>query len=662
MVTRYVDLVNGNDSNDGSTFALRKKTLSSAGSGLTAGDEIRVMASPAATSTGINATWTNGSDVVTLASSLTKTVDNCEAAWTAAANVTATASTTTYRQGTASASLVIATAFTTGLVAYRALGSTVDFSGYQQLSLLIRPTAAVAANVLSLRLCSDTAGATVVNSVNIPALASGEWHKVVIDTGGTLGSAILSVSLSASSDPGSLTVFLDNILACKAASAADSLTHRSLIRKTGSSDAWFSIESIDDTTVILSGVSLSTAAKSTLINGKYWGSTATVGLDKREPIVLSSQQTFSTNTSGNPNTSYITISGGWDTTNMSTQTDRTYLCHGQPSVSLLSISGSKSRLSAFGASDVGSSNAGFSINSCIYVTLTDCVAANCGYAVSLFNANGCAASLPYSVHNRVTFYMSGTVLGDSNNVSATLYAGYAWGTANTFNQPSYLYYNISTSTPFRPLLECPDARYHSRGVFSQGNETLTIRNTVFTDCYTDVSMGTDAYAYNTTFASDTLSSGIGMDYAVLYAQQINGDPTKHGQCSGFGWKVLTATDQRRTASDVSWKFTALNNALYFGYTHPSLCVAQVVCLAGQTRSVSLWFRKDHVNVAMRLRVKGGFVSGIPNDVVANMTVGINTWEQLTVSFTPTYDCIVPVYAEFTGPTSCNGWVDDLSLS
>ena len=44
MVTRYVDLVNGNDSKDGSTFALRKKTLSSAGSGLTAGDEIRVMA------------------------------------------------------------------------------------------------------------------------------------------------------------------------------------------------------------------------------------------------------------------------------------------------------------------------------------------------------------------------------------------------------------------------------------------------------------------------------------------------------------------------------------------------------------------------------------------------------------------------------------------
>ena len=662
MVTRYVDLVNGNDSNDGSSFALRKRTIASAGTGLAAGDEIRVMASPAATSTGINATWTNNSDVVTLASSLTKTVDNCETAWTAATNVTATASTTTFRQGTASASLVIATAFTTGLVAYRTLGSTVDFSSYQQLSFLIRPTATVAANVLSLRLCSDTAGVTVVNSVNIPALVSGEWHKVIVDTGAALGSAIQSVSLSAASDPGSVTVFLDNILACKAPSAADSLTHRSLIRKSGSSDAWFSIESIDDTTITLSGNSLSTAGKSSLISGKYWGSTATVGLDKREPIVLTSQQSFSTIVTGNPNTTYITVSGGWDTTSMSTQTDRTYLCHGQPSVSLLSISGGNSRISAFGASDTGSSNAGFYLNSGSNMVLTDCVAANCGYAVWLFNANGCTASLVYSVHSRATFYMSGTVLGDSNNVSANLYAGYSWGTASVFNQPSYLYYNNSTSTPFRPVLECPEARYHSRGVLSLGNETLTIKNTVFADCYTDISMGTDAYAYNTTFASDTFSSGVSMGYAVLYAQQINGDPTKHGQCSGSGWKVLTAIDQRRSASDVVWKFTALNNGLFYGYTHPSLCVAQVVCLAGQTRTVSLWFRKDHINVAMRLRVKGGFVSGIPTDVVANMTVGINTWEQLSVSFTPTYDCVVPVYAEFTGPTACNGWVDDLSLS
>lgn len=30
MATKYVDLNNGNDANDGSTFALRKKTLSSA--------------------------------------------------------------------------------------------------------------------------------------------------------------------------------------------------------------------------------------------------------------------------------------------------------------------------------------------------------------------------------------------------------------------------------------------------------------------------------------------------------------------------------------------------------------------------------------------------------------------------------------------------------
>lgn len=662
MATRYLDLLNGNDANDGSSFALRKKTLASAVSGLGGGDVVRVMASPAATSTGINATWTNGSDVVTLASALTQTVDNGESVWTASANVTATVSATTYRQGAGSASLAIASAFTTGLVAYRSLGSTVDFSGYQQLSMLVRSSAAVAANVLSLRLCSDTAGATVVNTVNLPALASGEWNKVVIDTGAALGSAIQSVSLSAASDPGTVTIFLDNIQACKAASSPDSITHRSLISKTGGTEAWFAIESINGTTVTLAGVTLTTAAKSATIAGKYWGATETVTLYKREPVTLAAQQTTNVSVFGDPNTSFLTISGGWNTTDMSTQTDRTYLRHGQPSVSLVSVTGFNTRLSAFGFSDTGNGSAGVSISSTKTVTVTDCVAIGCGAAVSIFNSPGCVVSLEYSVQCRITFSFSGTGNVDSSGTSTTLYAGYVWGISSTFADTAYFFYNSGSGAPFKPTIECPDIRFHSTGLLTLADDNLTVRNSVFTNCSVDVSVGCDAYAFNTTFASATLSSGITTGNATLYAQQINGDATKHGQVSGVGWKILTATDQRRTASDVSWKFSSASNSLYYGYAYPSLCVAQLACLGGQQRTVSLWFRKDNASVAMRLRVKGGFVSGVPTDVISNMTAGINTWEQLTVQFTPTYDCVVPVYAEFAGPNGSNGWVDDLTAA
>ena len=46
MATLYVDYENGNDSNDGTSFANRKKTLNSATTASSAGDTIRVMASP----------------------------------------------------------------------------------------------------------------------------------------------------------------------------------------------------------------------------------------------------------------------------------------------------------------------------------------------------------------------------------------------------------------------------------------------------------------------------------------------------------------------------------------------------------------------------------------------------------------------------------------
>src|SRR5437868_3168980 len=64
----YVDIDNGSDGSSGLTFALRKKTISSAMSSMNPGDLVKVMASTDPVSTGQNATWTDLSSTVTLAS------------------------------------------------------------------------------------------------------------------------------------------------------------------------------------------------------------------------------------------------------------------------------------------------------------------------------------------------------------------------------------------------------------------------------------------------------------------------------------------------------------------------------------------------------------------------------------------------------------------
>ena len=58
MAVLYVDLENGNNSNNGTSFATRKKSIESASTAAAAGDEIRVMGNEPPVLLG-NATWTS---------------------------------------------------------------------------------------------------------------------------------------------------------------------------------------------------------------------------------------------------------------------------------------------------------------------------------------------------------------------------------------------------------------------------------------------------------------------------------------------------------------------------------------------------------------------------------------------------------------------------
>jgi hypothetical protein len=369
--------------------AFRTFTSGATGARIAPGDTIRVMASPTETLVG-NVTWTQGSQTLTLAGAVTANINTCNSAWTPSANVTAS-TTASCKEGTAAATLAIAGAFTTGLVGYSA-AATADLSSYQQVSWWIKASAAVAASTLSLRLCSDASGVTTVHTVTIPALPGslGNWTQVTVDLGSNMNSSIGSVALYADLDPGSVTISLDNIIACKASSSADSLTLSSLIGKVrntawaaattyavndmripsapnrngycykvtaqvGASagsepswplgtlgvttvldggvtwrcedieEAWYPIRSINGTTVKIDGAA--TSIISTTSQG-YAGTSETVATYKREAIKTTMIGNTSTaihlvndnGSSGLP----ITFSGGWNRTDMTTQTGQSW--------------------------------------------------------------------------------------------------------------------------------------------------------------------------------------------------------------------------------------------------------------------------------------------------------------------------------------------------
>ena len=338
MATFYLDFENGNDANDGTTFANRWKTLTSGATAarIAPGDTIRIMGSPAPTSLGINGTWTsqalqgtksitgatnatpisitctahgystgdtvvvtgvsgnsnaNGTWEITstgantftldgsagnaaytsggtarlrnntrvkLASAVTQNIASTgpgRAAWTSAdANISITTATTT-KEHYLSDVVSVLTAFTTGKAAYYVLPATLDLSNYQQVSFWIYSTVALSSNQIELRLCSDGLGNTAVNTISVPSVpVANRFQAFTVDLGLNLGSSIASIALYINTDlstTGAHNLYFSNIIACKASSAADSLTLTSLIGKNTTGETFWGIQSINGTRVML---------------------------------------------------------------------------------------------------------------------------------------------------------------------------------------------------------------------------------------------------------------------------------------------------------------------------------------------------------------------------------------------------------------------------
>ena len=650
MTIRYLDLVNGNDANDGTTFALRKKTLNSAAGN---GDIVRVMASPDPTSLGQSATFTNGSDTITLTTAVTANIDTCETAWTGSANITSTVSSSNYREGTYAVNLGIASAFTTGLIAYHTLGTALDLSAYQQVSFLIRQSGmygTLPANTLSLRLCSDTAGAVSVHSFTLPLLGDGVWTALVFDTAAALGSSIQSIALYALLDPGYPTIAIDNVIACKAASAADSLTHHSLISKNTGDEPWMAIDSINGTTIKLSGGYQATASRSGYAP-KYWGATSTQTIYKREPAAVAVGQSIS---------SACTIECGWDRAAMTTQSGKTFVRVTNPGSTVFNASTASSG-SLNNWYSVNSSANGFTLNA--GWTLGEVGAIACARGLYLYQTGWVEAfsdALRYFVHCNVGILTG----GGAGQGDARLRLRYLWGCSISSTAGSAVQDDSSTNSNKTVTIADCDIRNFFATLSNQYGNLGIFNHVVLSHC----TLGNlDRLAYTGAETIDLIdSTDMGNFWAantVVRQTRIGGDPTQNrtafGQYRGQGI-VESSTAQRHTASDFSWKIYCPSNS---PFTDPiSFLLAKIACTANELRTVKLWVYRGDANAIFRLRLKGGYLAGIDQDITAVLPAGTASWLQLALEFTPTQQGVAEVFAEGGGGVGSTFWIDDLEVS
>ncbi len=151
---------------------------------------------------------------ITIGKHMERIIDDCQAAWVAAVNVTATAEASAKKVNAKGAKLVIAAAFTTGLIATRDFAA-VDLSGHKYIGFWIKSDIAVGANVLQLVLDETAACASPDETLNIPALAAGVWRyvRLAVTGAGAARDVVISIGINAASDPGAATLFVDDIRA-----------------------------------------------------------------------------------------------------------------------------------------------------------------------------------------------------------------------------------------------------------------------------------------------------------------------------------------------------------------------------------------------------------------------------------------------------------------
>lgn len=649
----FVDRVGGNNANTGLTYAQRIKDLT--GFAIQADDDVKVAKTPDPTLVG-SATWTDLSKTVTLASAVTLAITTCESVWTAATSVTASLSSTVFKQGANSSNLVVAGGFTTGRIAHFATG-LLDLSTYQQISFSLRGTIAVATGVLQIKLCSDTAGLVALSSHTITdALRANVWKSVTIDTGGALSAVVQSVALYAISDPGAVTLNIDNIIACKASASADSLTLTSLIGKNTAGETFYPIQSIDGTTVII-GSSPNTNGDSANLLG-YTGTTETVNLYKREPVqgvdnLSGLNSSWGTVTAIGTAAAPITISGGWDTaSSMTTQTGDSWFTMKSITDLGMKISGAWITITKlnFTAHRFGIYN-----NGALFCTFD-------GLQVTGQSEYGLYAEVTaaYNTYNNLNFQCNGVTglsMGTNDLSTGGLFHGNATYGLLTTGSGSVMRTPITRNNGSQGLSTSTAGVTRIYDAASSNNAVASLRSgqgrTILFNCV----------------LSDTVEVTISTVYlgAVVYSQNHDGVA---GVTKIFkdGGTILSDTGaDREKASGTAWKLSVTSAARDVNYpfnfgelqsgSHEGIKIA---CLANLAVTVSARVKRDNTGITLKMVCPGGQISGVPSDVVATAAASASTYETLTITFTPTVSGVVDILFLAYGGTTYNAWVDRLA--
>lgn len=640
--------------------------------------------------------------------------------WTSdgGANVVCSIRTSEYKEGGECQQIAVGAGFTTGLAAHFATG-TLDLSGYQQLSFWIKQVAGttIVAGDISLRLCTDTGGVTNVHTFAVPALGTNDkWVQFTVDLATNLNSAIKSIALYVDTDRGAQTFYFDDIIAVKDHTSADSLSLTSMIGKNTGSEIFYPIMSINGVRVVIDRDGEYTQASDRMAG--YFGTTETVTTYKRETIktdvvttsTTAVQTTQDSGTSGSP----ITFSGGWNRTDMSTQTGDTYWC-GQNGfgrgllvnkdyitirhLSMIryhqgifwnTVPGGDldycynsansdtnlylNTLSSFtGGNNLacyGSASQGCYIVSCTspqiggFLNLSN--NKNYGLFIDNYLTYGCnIGSITHvsgcNLYN--IFFNNGAFrnsIGTVSNAHCSASLGGLVLNGGDMYDNRILSYTSNYNEQYAVTSSPSGSRnFHIYGGSAVGNGLGTLTINVTASGFSDI------YFHNFALTETVLSAGSPRDCRA-YFNNLSGVSGVKDRIYTDGAQAQSQTTTVHGTSTYAWQITisATNRTAYYPF---ELLLTRFAVAANKLVTVKCWIRRDDTtSLVAKLTCKGGQLPGIPDDVTVTASGAIDTWKEETITFTPTAAGAVEIIAQVYGydgtPPTTNAYYDDMTIT
>ncbi len=677
--------------------------------------------------TGTVRKFTNG--VVTLASAITKAIacvgnQGTLTNWTPSANVTCAVITTDFREGGECQQIAIGTSFVTGLAAFVATG-TIDLSTYQQVTFAIKQTAGtvLVASDARLELSTNATGTAVVHNIAIPALvALNQWVYITVDLATNMNAAIQSIGWDQLVDRGAQTFLLDCVTACKASSNAASLTLTSLIGKNTAGETFYGVQSINDVRVVIAGGQADRPAGAP--QRGYSGTTETVTTYKRETIKTamaatpSSTQVQVLQKSGTAG-SLVSYEGGWDRTNMTSQSGETWfdgqscggygiVINGVNFVSLNKIkavrylSNFRSDTSASSgvlnnADSNNSDSAGFDFQTsttfdswAIGTLIANCNAARgAGFGVGggnfrkntitslTTNGNGTegmelGSSAAFDVvANHIT-----TFIGNNNGTTGVRFIDSSIDnvidTATTNGNSAGSGVRAQVSQAGRVPTRNRIGTLTSQNNGAYGADLSGARDFVIGggSSATNVTAGINPSGFG---GSNYLRNFTASDSTAIATTTAYTDSRtyweKYGGTAGDnriftdGGAIVSQTATRHSSTGIAWKLSPTSANRDVNYPL-QMQLATFAVKANKAITLSCWVNRDNTSALVaKIIVPGGQIAGIASDVSVTASGAINTWANETLaSMTPTEDGVIQVFAQAYGGTTNSAYFDDISIT